>query len=58
MVQERFVIKACTGKSVFNLSSPTRVILLETGGVYSMWMLATDFMVPYDLGTVEFNTSL
>lgn len=57
-MQERFVIKACTGKSIFNLSSPTRVILLKTGGVYSMWMLATDFMVPYDLGTVEFNTSL
>lgn len=46
MVQDRFVIKAHSGKSLFNLSSPTGVILLEAGRVYNMWILATHFKAP------------
>lgn len=40
MVRDRFAIKAHSGKSLFNLSSPTGVLLLETRGMYNMCILA------------------
>lgn len=49
MVQDRVVIKSRSGKSLFNLSSPSRVILLEAARVYNMWILATHFRTPQDL---------
>lgn len=46
MVRDRFVIKSQSGKSLFNLSSPTRIILLETGSVCNMWIVATRLTAP------------
>lgn len=43
MARDRFVIKPRSGKSLFNLSSPKRIILLETGSKRNTWVFATHF---------------
>lgn len=52
------VIKVLSGKSLFNLSSPTRLILLETGAVFNMWVLATQATVSTDQCSSEFPSPL
>lgn len=41
--RDRFVIKAASGKWLFNLSSHMRIILLETGSECNMWIFAAHF---------------
>lgn len=41
--RDTFVIKAASGKWLFNLSSPMRIILLETGSGCNVWIFAAHF---------------